>query len=350
MEPFVPPPEPTSETNTQNVLSSTVGSSETASEHLKETIHPEPQDTAMADIGNSMSSLSIEQKNTPEMEPERSASPPKPVLHPVEIQWIQGGTKVYVTGLFTGWTKMIKMKPIDEKLFSIRLNLPVGTHRFRFVVDNELRFLDYLPTATDLRGNFVNYIEILQPSPSPPPSRLESERMMLELTPEQRAKLQLRIPKTNAQDLRLGLTQDDDDMGGGYSRFHEKSMLNNAKAIAGKADRSYTSSIPAIFVDPQAMERYYLTVDQQSRGSGSQWLTPPLLPPHLDHVILNNQQNHSDAGSFNKDTNSGGSLPIPNHVVLNHLATTSIRHNTLAVATTVRYKRKYLTQILYCPL
>ncbi|GMM35388.1 Gal83 protein [Saccharomycopsis crataegensis] len=304
----------------------------------------------------------------------------KPKLFPVEIKWIQGGSKVYVTGSFTGWTKMIKMKKVneDDKEYIIRLNLPIGTHRFRFVVDNELRFSDYLPTATDSRGNFVNYIEILSEEEQPvddnnnniqPPQEIpqqaglddanlaklkqiqENQQILQEnLTPEQRAKLQQKSMAN--KDSRLGLTQDDDDMGNGYTRFHEKSMINNAKAAAAKRDYTYTSTIPAIFIDPQAMERYYLTLDQQHRQSGNnQWLIPPALPPHLDHVILNNQQqNSSEAGSFNKEINAGGSLPIPNHVILNHLATTSIKHNTLAVATTVRYKRKYLTQILYAPI
>lgn len=265
-------------------------------------------------------------------------------LYPVEIKWIQGGSKVYVTGSFTGWTKMIKLKQLDsEKEYSIKLNLPVGTHRFRFVVDNELRFSDYLPTATDSRGNFVNYIEILGDEPG--------EGTLADIEVEPRFEKKKSFNKLrNQKDSKLGLTQDDDDMGNGYSRLHDKSMLANSTRL--NKDMTYSAAIPAIFTDPQAMERYYLTLDQQNRssGNGSQWLIPPQLPPHLENVILNNQQQPSGESGFNKEINAGGSLPIPNHAILNHLATTSIKHNTLAVATTVRYKKKYLTQILYAPL
>ena len=55
---------------------------------------------------------------------------------------------------------MIGLVKQPDDNFMITLGLPVGTHRFRFVVDNELRFSDFLPTATDQMGNFVNYIEI----------------------------------------------------------------------------------------------------------------------------------------------------------------------------------------------
>jgi len=35
-------------------------------------------------------------------------------------------------------------------------------------------------------------------------------------------------------------------------------------------------------------------------------------------------------------------LPIPNHVVLNHLGTSAIKNGVLAVATTMRYHQKVL--------
>lgn len=43
-------------------------------------------------------------------------------------------------------------------------------------------------------------------------------------------------------------------------------------------------------------------------------------------------------GTARPDDNS--ILPIPNHVVLNHLTASAIRNGTLAVGTTTRYKRK----------
>jgi hypothetical protein len=42
-------------------------------------------------------------------------------------------------------------------------------------------------------------------------------------------------------------------------------------------------------------------------------------------------------------------LIMPNHTVLNHLATSSIRQKVLATSATTRYKRKFLTTIMYKP-
>lgn len=276
----------------------------------------------------------------PPAAPAAPAALPQPVP-PTEIRWSGGGEKVYVTGLFTGWRKMVGLIRQPDGSFSIRLNLPVGTHRFRFVVDNELRFSDDLPLATDQMGNFVNYIEVVAPGPPP----LTPDEQSLKPVHQQPLTPNLSEPKkkkvARPADLSLGLRDDDDDMGGGYSRYHDVKPL--------LLEQTFTSAIPEVFVDPGAMENYYQQLDQQRAregGSGGQskpWLIPPQLPPHLENVVLNNYQ-------MNDSQNIAGALPIPNHVVLNHLATTSIKHKTLAVASVIRYKQKYMTQVLYAPL
>ncbi|CAI5152674.1 BEM_HP_G0080010.mRNA.1.CDS.1 [Saccharomyces cerevisiae] len=47
--------------------------------------------------------------------------------------------------------------------------------------------------------------------------------------------------------------------------------------------------------------------------------------------------------------NNSGACPSPNHVVLNHLVTSSIKQYALC-SLHVRYKQKYVTQILYTPM
>ncbi len=204
--------------------------------------------------------------------------------------------------------------------FSVQIALPPGMHRFKFVVDNEVRCSNFIPTATDNSGHFVNYLEIIP-----------SER---ELYPE-RNNSSASLKSTGSK---LGLTKDDDDMGNGYTRYHQEQSMQLRQV-------AYTNEIPPIFTDPKVMEEYYVTLDnsQKNGGHNQQWLIPPQLPPHLENVTLNGYNS-------NDKSNTTGALSIPNHVVLNHLATTSIKHNTLAVASVVRYKRKYVTQILYAPL
>ncbi|PWW74228.1 AMPKBI-domain-containing protein [Tuber magnatum] len=65
---------------------------------------------------------------------------------------------------------------------------------------------------------------------------------------------------------------------------------------------------------------------------------PPSLPMMLQKVILNTSSAMKDDASV---------LGIPNHVVLNHLATSSIKNQVLAVSATTRYRKKYVTTILY---
>ncbi|KAF5317572.1 hypothetical protein D9619_013215 [Psilocybe cf. subviscida] len=48
-------------------------------------------------------------------------------------------------------------------------------------------------------------------------------------------------------------------------------------------------------------------------------------------------------------TDDNSVLPVPTHVVLHHLCTSAIKNGVLAVATTTRYKKKYLTTVYYKP-
>ncbi|CAI4060099.1 Gal83p SKDI_05G0990 [Saccharomyces kudriavzevii IFO 1802] len=257
------------------------------------------------------------------------------MMFPVDITWQQGGNKVYVTGSFTGWRKMIGLVPVPGQpgLMHVKLQLPPGTHRFRFIVDNELRFSDYLPTATDQMGNFVNYMEVSAPPDwTNEPQQQVTDNKAYHADDNQSTKR----PMSARSRIALEIEKEPDDMGDGYTRFHDETP--------SKPNLEYTQDIPAVFTDPNVMEQYYLTLDQQQNNHQNMaWLTPPQLPPHLENVILNSYSNA-------QTDNTSGALPIPNHVILNHLATSSIKHNTLCVASIVRYKQKYVTQILYTPL
>ncbi|EJS43841.1 sip2p [Saccharomyces arboricola H-6] len=251
------------------------------------------------------------------------------LMVPVEIRWQQGGSKVYVTGSFTKWRKMIGLLPDSNKSgsFHVKLRLLPGTHRFRFIVDNELRINDFLPTATDQMGNFVNYIEVKQQEKELPAEKKSSKKAY-----------SMKPPTSDRSSIALQIGKDPDDFGDGYTRFHED--------LSAKPSLEYTTNIPAVFTDPSVMERYYYTLDREQNNNDTSWLTPPQLPPQLENVILNKYYATQD--QFNE--NNTGALPIPNHVVLNHLVTSSIKHNTLCVASIVRYKQKYVTQILYTPI
>lgn len=95
------------------------------------------------------------------------------------------------------------------------------------------------------------------------------------------------------------------------------------------ADQYYTNQMPRYLVD---IERQEGTPEYQYASAIVEKLpTPPSLPGFLGKPILN-------ATTPMKDDNSV--LNMPNHTVLNHLATSSIRNNVLAVSGTTRYKKK----------
>lgn len=68
---------------------------------------------------------------------------------------------------------------------------------------------------------------------------------------------------------------------------------------------------------------------------------PPMLPPHLLQVILNQDLPEHLEPSI---------LPEPNHVMLNHLYALSIKDGVMVLSSTGRYKRKYVTTLLYKPV
>lgn len=69
--------------------------------------------------------------------------------------------------------------------------------------------------------------------------------------------------------------------------------------------------------------------------------SPPNLPPHLLQVLLNKDTGVSSDPAL---------LPEPNHVMLNHLYALSIKDGVMVLSATHRYKKKYVTTLLYKPI
>lgn len=85
------------------------------------------------------------------------------------------------------------------------------------------------------------------------------------------------------------------------------------------------------------------TQEVPPRGSGYTFMRsgPPLIPPHLSNTILNNETPQQCDPTI---------LMQPTHVVLNHLYTLSIKDGVLVLGTTYRYRKKYITAVLYKPI
>lgn len=124
-----------------------------------------------------------------------------------------------------------------------------------------------------------------------------------------------------------------------------KNALQQAQADATPAEEEGQAPVPRDREVPppdqfaQKIPKYLIDLDQpeESRSYHHAVLAteklpnPPSLPGFLSKPVLN-------AATPRKDDNSV--LTQPNHTVLNHLATSSIKNNVLAVSATTRYKSK----------
>jgi len=68
---------------------------------------------------------------------------------------------------------------------------------------------------------------------------------------------------------------------------------------------------------------------------------PPILPPHLLQVILNKDTPLSCEPTL---------LPEPDHVMINHLYALSIKDGVMVISSTQRFRKKYVTTLLYKPI
>ena len=68
---------------------------------------------------------------------------------------------------------------------------------------------------------------------------------------------------------------------------------------------------------------------------------PPLLPPHLRHIVLNSPPPGDEADPL--------ALLTPRHVTLNHLYCTTIMNGLMVQAVSQRYRRKVSTTVFCAP-
>lgn len=125
----------------------------------------------------------------------------------------------------------------------------------------------------------------------------------------------------------------------------------------GRTTFEYTTEVPQAFQSGHKLTGIEDKVAAKIRRKVSKH-PPPLLPPQLESNFINS--------TLRTGKDNVLEVTVPNHVVLNHLATTSIKNDILAVASTSRYRDKFckyslrgidnlsltasVTQILYRPM
>ncbi|KAF7591278.1 hypothetical protein BBP40_001787 [Aspergillus hancockii] len=257
-----------------------------------------------------------------ELEPYTSSGVGRPVS--TTIEWAAPGEKVYVTGTFVNWEKKFRLHRSESNsgVMSTKLYLRPGTHHMKFIVDGEMRASDSLPTAVDFTNHLVNYIEISADHTNR--SRSGSDKASQSNVPPGVHPPQVLPTRVGTEQVGDGSSVED------QSDEPEEIPLGDFRSI-----------VPQFLVDlDREDETQESPAYQQAVNVIGDAPTPPSLPLFLGKSILNGTTPMKDDSSV---------LNYPNHTVLNHLATSSIKNGVLATSVTTRYKRKYVTTILYKP-
>jgi hypothetical protein len=158
-----------------------------------------------------------------------------------------------------------------------------------------------LPTTVDFGNNLVNYIEV-NPDDASATKQGEAGEAV-------EAGKESEVPQADPQ-----------------SKEEELKVAKHKPVLPRDA---YNSQIPLYLLDFDQAEES--PAYRNAETAIEKMTTPPSLPGFLGKPILN-------AATLMKDDNSV--LNMPNHTVLNHLATSSIKNNVLAVSATIRYHNK----------
>ncbi len=236
--------------------------------------------------------------------------------------------------------------------FSAYINLPPGTHHCRFIVDGDLRLSEDLPTAVDFTNFLTNYIEVAPPgsnskssAPVDIPSSKQPSQPSPPQKPEYRAPPGVHPPQVLPPTPELvPVTRPPPP----EKRKVSEQELAEKQAVTQAVTQSATLTPGPLYSYHRDIPRFLLDLDAADDSPAlihansvvNTLPSPPTLPMFLGKSILNGATPMKDDASV---------LIMPNHTVLNHLATSSIKNKVLATSATTRYKRKFLTTIMYKP-
>jgi len=86
--------------------------------------------------------------------------------------WPYDANTVHVTGSFNNWSERIPLTKDVKGAFHITIDLPVGEHEYKFIVDDRRWCYDIMkPTRADDKGNRNNVITVGRGQSAPPKGR-----------------------------------------------------------------------------------------------------------------------------------------------------------------------------------
>ncbi|QHS72609.1 Sip1p [Saccharomyces paradoxus] len=292
---------------------------------------------------------------------------------------------------------------VHKEWFVPDLFLPAGIYRLQFSINGLLTHSNFLPTATDSEGNFVNWFEVLPGYHTIEPFRNEADmESQIKLTSDEESPKRPELkrlssssrkssyysakgverPSTPFSDYR-GLSRSNSiNMRGSFVRLKASSLDLMAEVKPEKLE--YSNEIPNLFnigdgptasakgdfddLPPQDRPSFthkvvdcnqddlFSTLQQggniDAETAEAVFLSRypvPDLPIYLNSSYLNRILNQSNQNSESHDRDEGAINHIIPHVNLNHLLTSSIRDEIISVACTTRYEGKFITQVIYAP-
>jgi hypothetical protein len=206
-----------------------------------------------------------------------------------------------------------------KDVLSATVHITPGTHHLTFFVDGNMRTSDKLPTAVDYTNILVNYLEVSQDDIPKPEADVSAEVKSEPVpVPDQPAPDGIYPPQVLPETPKL--------------KAVAKPVPEPKPKVPPPSPKKYHSNIPRFLLDLDAPEesRHFA----RANAAAGNLPTPPTLPMFLSKSILNGVTPMKDDSSV---------LILPNHTVLNHLATSSIKDNILATSATTRYKQKVST-------
>ncbi|KAI9722091.1 MAG: hypothetical protein M1828_004905 [Chrysothrix sp. TS-e1954] len=284
------------------------------------------------------------------------------------IEWKHPADRVYVTGSFSGWTKKHKLDKNGPSrtpnAFSTIVPLHVGTHHLTFLVDGQMRTTNAMPTAVDYTNALVNYVVVSPddalrsdhdsatesrqaktapsthdlPSRPHPDDQPEQVRTKPPPTPELRPTMNSTAPSAGPSGISSPAVVAQPKPVPSAHTVGSAAQSQTHLAMRKHPERTYHTEIPRFLLDldsPEESLRHHRAAAVMDTHPD-----PPTLPMFLSKSILNLNLPMKDDSSV---------LHMPNHTVLNHLTTSSIKHNVLGTSVTTRYRNKYVTTIMYRP-
>ncbi|EJU03363.1 AMPKBI-domain-containing protein [Dacryopinax primogenitus] len=267
----------------------------------------------------------------------------------VTFRWEGAGREVLLAGSFLAdWQGRERLIwDASQNAHTYTLPLRSGLHRFKYIIDGDWRCSTSYETATDPAGNLINTLSVpFLPPPSPAPSVPGTKAKVGLVSPAP-----LVIQTLPSPDSR---TPANVNVNANTSRqptpTHPlRQSVSAEDALGGRWD-----SNPRCDIVTDAYSPLWTTVPppilqslfSSSSGRAPALPPPPALPRHLERVILN----AADRPGGQADGEDNSILPLPNHVVLNHLTASAIRGGVMAVGITGRYGSKLVTTIYYRPV